>query len=132
MTSIESTFLEAVKRGPVLILDNMRDKTHAGTLDPIVDERQLRLQVESDDPVSTLDVIRGLIDDAMVPPTDARDMDALRKRLEAAERQAVAEAAHAEQSSASLRKALAERDSTMEKVRVLEAHIAEREVLTPG
>jgi len=41
MTSIESTFLEAVKRGPVLILDNMRDKTHAGTLDPIVEKSPL-------------------------------------------------------------------------------------------
>ena len=92
----------------------------------LVYERQLRLQVESDDPVSTLDVIRGLIGDAMVPPTDARDMEAGRARLEAAERQAVAEAAHAEQSSASLRKALAERDATMEKVRVLEAQVAER------
>ena len=41
MTSIESTFLEAVKRGPVLILDNMRDKTHAGTFDPIVEKSPL-------------------------------------------------------------------------------------------
>ena len=126
-----STLTEAtITWTKLAVLNN--DHVELQRIRDLVYERQLRLQVESDDPVSTLDVIRGLIDDAMVPATDARDMEALRTRLEAAERQAIAEAAHAEQSSVSLRKALAERDATMEKVRVLEAHIAEREVLTPG
>lgn len=34
--TIESIFLEALKRGPVLLLDNMHDRTHAATADPIV------------------------------------------------------------------------------------------------
>ena len=63
MTSIESTFLEAVKRGPVLILDNMHDKTHAGTLDPIVEKSPLiRLAI--------LAVDLGAIDPLLAPLAD--------------------------------------------------------------
>ena len=39
--TIESTFLEALKAGPVLVLDNMHDKTHAATVDPLVDRSPL-------------------------------------------------------------------------------------------
>ena len=39
--SIESTFLEALKHGPVVLFDNMKDRTHAGTHDPLVDHSPL-------------------------------------------------------------------------------------------
>ena len=51
----------------------------------LVHERRLRLQVESDDHVSYVDVIRGLINDAHVPSVDARDLADLRTRAEKAE-----------------------------------------------
>ena len=42
MTStIESTFLAAVKAGPVLLLDNMGDRTHAATNDPLTSNSPL-------------------------------------------------------------------------------------------
>lgn len=39
--TIESIFLAAVKRGPIIILDNMKDRTHAATTDPLVDHSPL-------------------------------------------------------------------------------------------
>ena len=39
--TIESIFFAALKRGPVILLDNMNDRTHAATHDPLVDQSPL-------------------------------------------------------------------------------------------